>query len=217
MNKEGLALLKSLEGCRLTAYKLANEKYYTIGYGHYGADVRKGQTITQAEAEALFLEDLKKFEKHVDNVAVKKYGTLTANQHAALTSYCYNRGLGGLRELVNNSATLKDVADNFPVYWGTNATYKKALINRRNKERALFLTGAKTETATTAYGAMYYPKYSGTSNLLDTIFRCIGAPYGNVAKRRPVANANGISGYCGSYAQNIQLIKLAKAGQLRRV
>lgn len=35
----GLNLIKSFEGCRLKAYKaLATEKYYTIGYGHYGAD-----------------------------------------------------------------------------------------------------------------------------------------------------------------------------------
>ena len=208
MNKEGLALLKSLEGCRLTAYKLANEKYYTIGYGHYGADVKKGQTITQAEAEALFLKDLEKFEKHVDNVAVKKFGALTPNQHAALTSYCYNRGLGGLKELISNSDTLEAVARNFPIYWGSNQTYKTALINRRKKEQALFISEPTID--------VYYPRYGGSSNLLDTIFRAIGAPYGNVAKRKSVAQANGILGYSGTYSQNITLIKLAKAGTLRR-
>lgn len=208
MNKEGLALLKSLEGCRLTAYKLSNEKYYTIGYGHYGADVKKGQTITQAEAEAIFLKDLEKFEKHVDNVAVKKFGALTPNQHAALTSYCYNRGLGGLRELINNSSTIEEVARNFPVYWGSNTTYKNALINRRKKEQALFVSAPSAD--------VYYPRYGGSSNLLDTIFKAIGAPYGNVAKRKPVAQANGLLGYSGTYSQNIILIKLAKAGTLRR-
>lgn len=215
MNKEGLALLKSLEGCRLTAYKLSNEKYYTIGYGHYGADVKKGQTITQAEAEALFLKDLEKFEKHVDNVAVKKFGALTPNQHAALTSYCYNRGLGGLKELVNNSGSLQELGNNFPRYWGSNVTYKTALINRRKKEQALFFNGAaQTTPATNA--SVCYPRYVGVSNYLDTIFKIIGAPYGNVAKRRPVAVANGISNYSGTYSQNIQLIRLAKQGNLRR-
>lgn len=208
MNREGLALLKSLEGCRLTAYKLSNEKYYTIGYGHYGADVKKGQTITQAQAEALFLKDLEKFEKHVDNVAVKKFGALTPNQHAALTSYCYNRGLGGLKELINNSSTIEEVARNFPIYWGSNTTYKNALINRRKKEQALFVSAPSPD--------VYYPRYGGSSNYLDTIFKAIGAPYGNVAKRKPVAQANGLLGYSGTYSQNITLIKLAKAGTLRR-
>lgn len=209
MNNEGLALLKSLEGCRLKAYKLSNEKYYTIGYGHNGPDVKKDQVITQAEAEALFLKDLEKFEKHVDNVAVKKFGALLPNQHAALTSYCYNRGLGGLKELISNSATLEEVAANFPKYWGSNTAYKQALINRRKKEQALFISAPSL--------SVYYPKYSGSSNLLDTIFKAIGAPYGNVAKRKPVAQANGILGYSGTYSQNITLIKLAKSGTLRRV
>jgi len=39
-SEAGLELLKRFEDCRLTAYKvLSTEKYYTIGWGHYGADV----------------------------------------------------------------------------------------------------------------------------------------------------------------------------------
>lgn len=34
----------------------ANEKHYTIGYGTYGPQVKKGQTITKAEAEVLLRE-----------------------------------------------------------------------------------------------------------------------------------------------------------------
>ena len=50
----GLALIKQFEGCRLKAYKpFAYEQYWTIGWGHYGADVTKGQTITQAQADAM--------------------------------------------------------------------------------------------------------------------------------------------------------------------
>lgn len=63
----------------------------------------------------------------------------------------------------------------------------------------------------------YYPKYAGSSGLLDVILKTIGAPYGNVTKRRPVANINGITDYAGTYSQNVKLIKLAKAGTLRRV
>ena len=49
----GLALIKDYEGCRLTAYKpVPNETYWTIGWGHYGPDVKPGQTITLEEAEA---------------------------------------------------------------------------------------------------------------------------------------------------------------------
>ena len=45
--------IKEKEGCRLTAYQLSGEQYYTIGYGHYGPDVSKGQKITQAKADEL--------------------------------------------------------------------------------------------------------------------------------------------------------------------
>lgn len=47
-----------LEGFIPTAKQaFANEKYYTIGYGTYGPQVKKGQTITQAEAETLLREE----------------------------------------------------------------------------------------------------------------------------------------------------------------
>lgn len=208
MNDAGMELLKSLEGCRLTAYKLKNEKYYTIGYGHYGADVRKDMAITQKEAEELFRNDLAKFERYVDTYAVKKFGELTGNQHAALTSYCYNRGLGGLKQLMAACDTISQVPAKMVELWGSNETYKNALINRRKKEAALFSTGAA--------GGEYYPKYTGYSNLLDVVFKTIGAPYGNVSKRRPVAIANGILDYVGAYGQNVLLLRLAKSGELRR-
>lgn len=43
MSKAGLSLLKSFEGCSLSAYY--DVKGYSIGYGHFGA--KKGETITQ--------------------------------------------------------------------------------------------------------------------------------------------------------------------------
>ena len=52
INDAGLKLIKSFEGCRLTAYKaVPTEKYYTIGWGHYGADVSKDEKWTQARAD----------------------------------------------------------------------------------------------------------------------------------------------------------------------
>ncbi len=62
----------------------------------------------------------------------------------------------------------------------------------------------------------YYPKYCGSSNYVDVVFKAIGAPYGNKAKRLPVAKANGFSNYGGLASQNLQLIRLAKAGTLKR-
>jgi lysozyme len=49
------------EGFVGEAYKpVADEKYYTIGYGHYGKDVKVGDTITETEARELLREDVQK-------------------------------------------------------------------------------------------------------------------------------------------------------------
>ena len=149
MNSQGLALLKGLEGCRLTAYKLKGERYYTIGYGHYGADVKAGQKISQAQADDILVKDLEKFEKHVTNYAVKKFPELNENQFSALVSYCYNRGLGGLKELVNNSGSIAEMSTNIVKYWGSAELYKDALIKRRKKEQALFNKAATLPTKKT--------------------------------------------------------------------
>jgi GH24 family phage-related lysozyme (muramidase) len=53
--------LKRLEGLKLTAYKPnPGEEYWTIGYGRYGADVKKGMTITEQQADEYLREDIEK-------------------------------------------------------------------------------------------------------------------------------------------------------------
>lgn len=89
----GRKKIEQFEGCVLTAYKARpSEKYYTIGYGHYGADVTQGMTITQAQADALFAEDLKRFETAVNNLGM----LLTQAQFDALVDFAYNCGTGAL-------------------------------------------------------------------------------------------------------------------------
>lgn len=65
-----------------------------------------------------------------------------------------------------------------------------------------------------------YPAYKGTSTSLDTILKAIGVPAqyrGNYTKRKPIAEANGISDYKGTSDQNIKLKNLAKQGKLKKV
>ena len=48
ISKNGIELIKCFESFSPKACKcLSTEKYYTIGYGHYGADVKENQTITK--------------------------------------------------------------------------------------------------------------------------------------------------------------------------
>ena len=70
----------------------------------------------------------------------------------------------------------------------------------------------------------YYPTYKGTSTKIDIVLKAIGVPatlYGSVVKRSPIALANreclgNDEKYSGTALQNLVLVKLAKAGKLRR-
>lgn len=79
----------SWEGCRLTAYRCP-AGVLTIGFGHTGPDVKAGQTITQAEADRLFNDDINRFARTVE--AALQGLKLTQNQFDALVSLSYNIG-----------------------------------------------------------------------------------------------------------------------------
>lgn len=139
VDQAGIDLIKRFEGVRLKAYQLAGETYYTIGYGHHGPDVLPNMTISQERAEELLKVDLVRFENYV-----KKYVTditLTQNRLNALTSYCYNRGPKGMKQLADNCHTVQEYADGIVIYWGSAKRYKAALIRRRQAEQAVFLQG----------------------------------------------------------------------------
>lgn len=140
-SSNGIKFIMQEEGCRLKAYRLEGEKYYTIGVGHYGPDVKEGQTITREQAEKLLKEDVRRFEIAVDTIVLNI--KMTQNMFDALVSYTYNRGEGGLRQLVTHSSSVKEYAENIVKYWGSATRYKSALIERRKREKALFLKGYK--------------------------------------------------------------------------
>ena len=71
-----------------------------------------------------------------------------------------------------------------------------------------------------AKASMYYPRYTGQSTSVDVVFEKIGVPskfIGKWSKRKPIAEANGISDYRGKAGQNLELVALAKKGQLKKV
>lgn len=93
VSEAGANLIKSFEALRLTAYKaLPTEQYYTIGYGHYGSDVKAGMQITKEQAENMFRNDLSKYEATVATATITK--DLKQNQFDALVCFCYNVGQG---------------------------------------------------------------------------------------------------------------------------
>lgn len=142
----GLALIKQFEGCRLRAYKpVSTELYWTIGWGHYGADVEEGQVITQAEADDLLAEDVQHCADAVDS---RRYVPLTArlndNQRDALISFAYNCGAGNLRTLCRDRG-LEEIRDAMGLYNKSGGAVLPGLARRRAAEQALF--DAPVETA----------------------------------------------------------------------
>lgn len=165
LNTAGLTLIKQSEGLVLTAYKAsADETNYTIGYGHCSADIHKGQTITEAQAEAYLIQDLAWAEAAVNKYAVSKFPSMTSNQFSALVSYTFNRGTKGLMQLVNNSRSLSAMSANIVIYWGSNQSAKDGLIKRRYREQALFNNGAHYSEITISNITTDSTANSGTTN-----------------------------------------------------
>ena len=137
ISDNGIELIKRFEGCRLIAYKaVKTEEYYTIGYGHYGADVFKGMTISQKQAEEYLKKDLEKFENYVN-----KYVTTFSpnqNQFDALVSFTYNCGLASLQKLTKGR-TAEQVSEHITAYVYAGEQKLEGLVKRRNAEKELFL------------------------------------------------------------------------------
>ena len=103
IDKYGINLIIKFESCKLTAYKVDNaEKYYTIGYGHYGYDVKKDMKISKDTAIKLFRNDIKYFETCVSSCLKVK---VTQSMFNALVSFTYNVGFSAFK----NSTLLKYV------------------------------------------------------------------------------------------------------------
>ena len=135
----GIALIKRFEGCRLTAYK-CSAGVWTIGYGHTSG-VYAGMRITQAQAEAFFQSDCRKFGSYVNNPAyVPQTEQLNQNQFDALVSFAFNLGQGNLKSLCKKGRTLAQIASAMPQYRCAGKTVLPGLVQRRAAEVALFNT-----------------------------------------------------------------------------
>ena len=91
ISDKGLDLIRSFEGCELSAYKCP-AGVWTIGVGSTGPHVKPGMTITQEEADALLRKDVERFDRAVQKLAP----TATQGQHDAMTSFAFNVGITAL-------------------------------------------------------------------------------------------------------------------------
>lgn len=211
ISERGIDLIISFEGfCAKATKCVKSEKYLTIGYGHYGKDVKENDTITKKDAKALIVKDLIGFETKVN-----KYDSVyhfNQNEFDALVSFCYN--VGNIDKLTaNGRRTRVEIADAMLRYVNSGGKKLTGLVRRRTKERELFLTPITNKP-------LYYKKYVGSNNSLDAILKIVGVEskyIGSWDSRKALAEKNGIDNYVGSVSDNLKLIELAKSGKLKKV
>ena len=140
ISAKGLDLLKNFEQCKLSSYKDIGG-IWTIGWGHTGTEVVADLVISQAHADKLLDNDLKRFEDAVNNGVTS---SITQHEFDALVCFFYNVGnraaLGStlLKDLNHNdyNKASKDFLD-----WDkVQGHVVYGLLRRRKAESDLFLT-----------------------------------------------------------------------------
>ena len=134
----GFALTRSFEGLRLTAYQDSVD-VWTIGYGHTGSEVHRGQFISETEAETLLRSDLSSAVR-----AVRKAIEVDLAQHQfdALVDFCFNLGRGSflgsslLRYV--NQGEFDNATAQFGLWVHAGGKVLAGLVRRRAAEAALF-------------------------------------------------------------------------------
>lgn len=168
ISNTGLDLVKSFEGCRLTAYKCP-AGVWTIGYGHTGKvdekPIKSGMKITSSKATELLKEDMARFEKNVESFR-NKYNW-NQNQFDAMVSFAFN--VGSINQLTNNGKrTKKEISDKIPAYNKGGGKVLPGLTRRRKAEQDLFNTPVKKRKAVVKERAAFR---SGTKTGKETFIR----------------------------------------------
>lgn len=153
IGNKGLDLIKSFEGCRLSAYKCP-AGVWTIGYGHTQG-VYEGMTISQAQADKFLFEDVKYYADAVDRYNSRF--NFTQEEFDALTSFTYNCGVGSLQAVMSCCNTKQEIAEECKLYNKGGGVVLAGLVRRRNEEYKLFMSGSSNSTST-ASGTSYPEK-----------------------------------------------------------
>jgi len=156
ISKKALECIKHHEGTKLKPYRCPAH-LWTIGTGHvlypeqgkmkiedrlqFQLKPEDNRIFTRQEVDEILIKDLARFE-----FGVRKYCffDLTQSRLDALISFSFNVGLGTLQRSTlrqkHNRGDHIGAADEFLKYTKANGKVLKGLVNRRNDERALYLT-----------------------------------------------------------------------------
>ena len=136
-SEEGIALIKTFEGCKLRAYLDAVD-VPTIAYGRT-KDVKIGDICTQQQAEDWLEEELVEYAGYV-NEAVKV--ELTQPQFDSLVSWTYNLGPSNLNRSsmlrVLNTSDYDNVPEQIMRWNKAGGRVLPGLVRRREAEAEMF-------------------------------------------------------------------------------
>jgi lysozyme len=153
---KSIKVIKHHEGVRTTPYQCP-ALLWTIGIGHVidptharvplaerkSLPIPEGwnRKISMEEVDDILRKDLATFERGVERYCPVK---LTQGQFDALVSFSFNVGLGTLQRSTLRQKVLRGdmegAAEEFLKYTIGGGKVLKGLVNRRNDERAMFLS-----------------------------------------------------------------------------
>ena len=166
ISNTGIELIKSFEGCPLTAYRDA-VGVWTIGWGHTRG-VYGGMSITQSQADAFLMEDIKGFEDHVNKYNETYH--FNQNQFDALVSFAFNIGsIGQLTDYGRRS--IETISEKILLYDKADGKTLIGLTWRRHAEKELFDTpvGKNVGWIRSYKGWRYYENGKPIKNCWKTI------------------------------------------------
>ena len=136
--------VKLFEGFRSKAYYDVGGTL-TIGYGRT-SNVVVGQVTTEEKEHSWLVNNLRTLSVSVRSKMLSYgYNNITNNQVFALTSFCYNLGIGKLAQVTNNGKrTLNEIGKKMLLYTKCNGKELDGLVKRRKWESDLFFTDVYT-------------------------------------------------------------------------
>lgn len=142
LNADGLDIIKTSRGLTLSA--TMDDGDWHIGYAHT-ATAAEGQTLTVPQAEELLLADLEPVQDGVRSMVTVP---LNENEYAALVSFAESVGIENFaqtdvyRSLQNGKrdAAAEELSQHTIANIGGELTQMPSLMERRERERALFMT-----------------------------------------------------------------------------
>ncbi len=145
VSDKAIKMIRHHEGVRVKPYQDAIG-LWTVGVGHLVGDGKTlpdewNRTLTMGEVDEILRKDLARFEAGVERLCPTG---LTQPRFDALVSISFNFGLGNLQRssirMKHNRGEFEDAADSFLLYNKAGGKIFKGLVNRRNDERALYLS-----------------------------------------------------------------------------